>query len=102
MEVLFCEPHLHEALPSEDICRAAIVNKDPSYIVSSEVYRVSANVCMDDKGVVMRVVLKPKVSFGKCDWDMGPRGTEVFAFAHIRNCAEVFFPLTLHLVHRLV
>ena len=26
VEVLFCEPHLHKALPGEDICGAAIID----------------------------------------------------------------------------
>ena len=47
------------------------------------VRRWSANVCMNDEGVVVWVVLKPEIGFGKCNRDMGPRGTEVFAFAHM-------------------
>ena len=89
-------------MPSEDICRAAIVNKDPSYIVSSEVYRVSANVCTDDKGVVMRVVLKPEVGFGEGDWDVRPGSAEMLAFADMRKGVEVLFPLTLRLVYWLI
>ena len=70
-------------MPSNDVCGASVVNKDSTHVVSGEVYRVPADVGMDDEGVVMRVVLKPKVSFGKCDWDMGPRGVEVLAFTHM-------------------
>ena len=102
MQVLLCKPHLHEALPSENICRAAVVNKDPTYVVSREVYRIAANVCMDDKRVVMWVVLKPKVGFGEGDWDVRPRSAEMFAFADMRDGAEVFFPLTLCLVYWLI
>ena len=47
------------------------------------VRRWSANVCANDEGVVVWVVLKPEIGFGKCNWDMGPRGAEVFAFAHM-------------------
>ena len=47
--------------------------------------KVSANVGADDEGVIVWVVLKPKVGFGKCDWDMGPRGAEMFAFARLEN-----------------
>ena len=50
----------------------------------------------------MRVVLEPKVGFGEGNWDMGPGGAEMFAFADMRDCAEVFFPLTLRLVYRLI
>ena len=102
MQVLLCEPHLHEALPSENIFGAAIVNKDSTYVVFRKVYKVSANICMDDKGVVVWVVLKPEVDFGKRDWDMGPQSAKMLAFAHMRDGAEVFFPLTLCLVYRLV
>ena len=38
VQVLFCEAHLHEAVPSENICGAAVVNQDPTYVVSREVY----------------------------------------------------------------
>ena len=69
------------ALPNNDSCGAAIVNKDSTHVVIGEVYRVPANVGADDERVVVRVVLKPKVGFGERDWDMGPRGAEVLAFA---------------------
>ena len=102
MEVLFCEPHLHEALPSKDIRGAAIIDEDPTNVVSREVYRISTNVCLYDQGVVMWIVLKPEVGFGEGDRDMGPRSAEMLAFADMRDDAEVFFPLTLCLVHRLI
>ena len=89
-------------MPSEDICGAVVVNKDPTNVISREVYRISANVCTDDKGVVMWVVLKPKVGFGKSYRDMGPGVAKMFAFADMRDCAEVFFPLTLRLVYWLI
>ena len=81
VQVLLCEPYLDEALPSENICGAAVVNKDPTYVVSSEVYRVSADICTDGKGVVAWVVLKPAVSFEESDWDVRPGSAEMFAFA---------------------
>ena len=83
MQVLLCEPLLHEALPSENICGAAVVDEDLTSVVSHEVYIISANVCMDNKGVVVWVVLKPEVSFGECDWDVGLGSAEMLAFAHM-------------------
>ena len=50
----------------------------------------------------MRVVLKPEVSFGEGDRDMRPRGAEMLAFVDMQDGAEVFFPLTLCLVHWLI
>ena len=50
----------------------------------------------------MWVVLKPEVSFGEVDWDVGPRSAEMLAIADVRDGAEVFFPLTLCLVHWLI
>ena len=50
----------------------------------------------------MRIVLKPEVSFGEGNWDMGLGGAEMFAFADVRDCAEVFFPLTLRLMYWLI
>ena len=102
MQVLLCEPHVHEALPCENVCGAAVVNKDLTYAISREVYRVSANICTDDKGVVVWVVLKPEVGFGEGDWDVRPGSAEMLAFAHVRDYAEVFLPLPLHLVYRLI
>ena len=99
MQVLLCEPHSYEALSSEDICGAAIVDKNPTNIVSREVHGISSNVCTNDEGIIVRVMLKPKVSFGEGNWDMRPGGAEMFAFANVRDCAEVFFPLTLRLMH---
>ena len=102
MQVLLCEPHLDEALPSEDICGVAVIDEDSTNVISCEVHRISANICADDEGVVVRVVLKPEVGFGEGDWNMGPRCAEVFAFAYMRDRAEVFFPLLLRLVHGLI
>ena len=102
VQVLLYEPYLHEALPSENICGAAVVNKDPTYVVSSEVYRVSADICTDGKGVVAWVVLKPAVSFEESDWDVRPGSAEMLAFADMRDSAEVFLPLTLCLVYWLI
>jgi len=47
----------------------------------------------------MWVMLKPEVSFGEGDRDMG---SEMLAFVDIRDGAEVFFPLTLCLVNWLI
>ena len=47
----------------------------------------------------MWVMLKPEVSFGEGDRDMG---SEMLAFVDIRDGAEVFFPLTLCLVYWLI
>ena len=102
MEVLFCEPHLYEALPGDDIRGAAIIDEYPTNVVPREVYIISTNVCLYDKGVVMRIVLKPEVSFAEGDQDMGPRSEEMLAFADMRDGVEVFFPLTLYLVHWLI
>ena len=57
---------------------------------------------LDDEGIIVRVVLEPKVGFGEGNWDVRPGGVEIFAFAYMRDCAEVFFPLTLCLVHWLI
>ena len=54
------------------------------------------------RGSLWGVMLKIKVGFGECDWDVGPGGAEMLAFAHMRDCAEIFFPLLLRLVDRLV
>jgi len=64
--------------------------------------RISANVGANDEGVVVWVVLKPEVGFGKCDRDMGPWSAEMLAFAHMRDGAEVFFPLSLCLMYMLI
>ena len=50
----------------------------------------------------MWVMLEPEVGFGEGNWDVGSGGAEVFAFADVRDGAEVFFPLTLRLMHWLV
>ena len=89
-------------MPSEDVCGATIVNEDLTYVVSREVYRISANVCTDNKGVVVWVVLKPEVSFGEGDWDVRPGSAEMLAFADMRKGVEVLFPLTLRLVYWLI
>ena len=83
MQVLLCLPHLGEALPSNNIYGAAVIDEDPAHIVFGEVHGILANVDTDDEGVVVWVVLKPEVNFGKRDWDMGPRGAEVLSFAHM-------------------
>ena len=72
VEVLFCEPHLHEALPGEDIRGAAIIDENPTNVVSHEVHRIFSNVCSNDEGIIVRVVLKPEVGFGEGNWDVGP------------------------------
>jgi len=89
-------------LPSEDICGASVVDEDPTDVVPREVYRISANVCMDNKGVVVWIVLKPEVGLGEGDWDVRPGSAEMLAFADMRDGAEVFFPLTLRLVYWLI
>ena len=45
------------------------------------------------------VVAPPEVSFGEGDWDVRPGSAEMLAFADMRDSAEVFFPLTLRLMH---
>jgi len=95
----FCETHLHEALPGQDIRGAAIVDEDPTNIISREVYRIFPNVCSNDEGIIVRVLLKPEVGFGEGNWDVGLGGAEMFAFVDVRDGVEVFFPLTLRLVH---
>ena len=50
VQVLLCQAHLDEALPSENVCGAAIIDEDPTNIVSREVYIISANVWTDNKG----------------------------------------------------
>ena len=89
-------------MPSDDVCGAAIVDENPADIISDKVHGVLADVGMNDEGIIMGVILKPKVGFGEGDWNMGPRCAEVFAFAYMRDRAEVFFPLPLRLVYRLV
>ena len=89
-------------MPSEDIRGATVVDEDPTNVVSREVHGIYSNVCWNDEGIIVRVVLKPKVGFRKGNWDMGLGGAEMFAFADMRDCAEVFFPLTLCLVHWLI
>ena len=50
----------------------------------------------------MWVVLKPEVGFGECDRNVGLGSAEMLAFADMRDGAEVFFHLTLCLVHWLI
>ena len=50
----------------------------------------------------MRIVWKPEVGFGEGDRDMGPGSVEMLAFADMRDGADVFFLLTLCLVHWLI
>ena len=47
----------------------------------------------------MWVMLKPEVGFGEGDWDVRPGGAEMFAFVDMRDCAKVFFSLTLRLMY---
>ena len=59
----------------------------------------SPKVCLNDEGIIVRVVLEPKVGFGEGNWDVRPGGTEMIAFKEMQDCAEVFFPLTFRLMH---
>ena len=102
MEVFVCEPHLDKTLPGEHICGAAVVDEDPTNVIPREVHRISTNVCSNYEGIIVRIVLKSEVSFGEGNWDVGPGGAEMFAFADVRDCAEVFFPLTLRLMYWLI
>ena len=99
VQVLLCEPHLDKTLPGEDICGAAVVDEDLTNVVSREVHGVSSDVCSDDEGIIVRVMLKPKIGFGEGNWDVGPGCAKMFPFADVRDYAEVFFPLTLRLMH---
>ena len=74
MQVLFCQPHLDEALPGDNVYRAAIIDEDATYIISYEVHGVFADVGSDDEGIIVWVVLKPEVGSGERDWDMGTKG----------------------------
>ena len=47
----------------------------------------------------MRVVLQPKIRLCEGYRDMLPRGSEAFAFAHMRHSSKVFFALPLRLMH---
>ena len=89
-------------MPGQDIRGAAIVDEDPTNIISREVYIIFPNVCSNDEGIIVWVMLEPEVGFGEGNWDVGPEGAEVFAFADVRDGAEVFFPLMLCLVHWLI
>ena len=89
-------------MPGEDVRRATVVDEDPTDVVSREVNGISSYVCMNDEGIIVRVVLKPEVGFGVGNWDVGSGGAEMFAFADVRDGTEVFFPLTLCLVHWLI
>ena len=89
-------------MPVEIIRRSTIVDENPTNVISREVYRIFANVCTDNKGIVVWVVLKPEVSFEKGDWDVRLGSAEMHAFIAMGDGAEVFFPLTLHLVHWLI
>ena len=99
MQVLLCDPHLQEALPSEDIRGATVVDKDPADVVSCEVYGISSNICTNNEGIIVWVMLKPQVGFGEGDWDVRPGGAEMFAFADMQDCAKVFFSLALRLMY---
>jgi hypothetical protein len=86
----------------EDVCGAAIVEQDSPDIVSCEVYRVLANVGPDDEGVIMQVMLQLKICLCEGYRDVRPQGSEVFAFAYMRDGSEVFFALPLRLMHWLI
>ena len=45
----------------------------------------------------MRVMLQPKICLCEGYRDMRPKGSEAFAFAHMRDSSKVFFVLPLHL-----
>ena len=72
MEVFLCEPHLDKTLPGEHICGAAIVDEDPTNIISRKVYIIFPNDCSNDEGIIMWVMLEPEVGFGEGNWDVGP------------------------------
>ena len=57
VQVFLCQAHLDEALPSENVCGATVVDEDPTNIVSREMYKIYANVCMNNKGVIVWVML---------------------------------------------
>ena len=61
-------------------------------------YRILANVGPDDEGVVMWVMLQPKICLCEGYRDMRPWGSKVFAFAHVTDGSEVFFVLPLRLM----
>ena len=42
VQVLLCQAHLDKALPGENVCRAAVIHKDPTNVISREVHGVSA------------------------------------------------------------
>ena len=42
VQVLLCQAHLDKALPGENVCRAAVIHKDPTNVISCEVHGVSA------------------------------------------------------------
>ena len=65
-------------------------------------HRVLPNICSDDEWVIVRVMLKPEICFGEGYWDMRPWGAKMLAFADMRDRPEVFFPLPLRLMHRLI
>ena len=70
-------------MTDEDVCGAAIVDENPADIISDKVHGVLADVGMNDEEIIMGVMLKPEVGFGECNWNMGPRGAKVLAFAHM-------------------
>ena len=62
-------------------------------------YRVLANVSSDDEGVIMWIMLQSEICLCERYRDMRPRSSETFAFVHMRYCSEIFFALSLRLVH---
>ena len=59
VQVLLCLPHLDEALPSNNIYGAAVIDEDLTNVISREVYRISSDVCSNNEGIIVWVVLKP-------------------------------------------
>jgi hypothetical protein len=60
------------------------------------------NVGPDDEGVVMWVMLQPKICLCEGYRDVRPRDSKEFAFTYMRDGSEVFFALLLRLVHWLI
>ena len=71
---MFCQPYLDEALPSDNICGAAVVDEDPAHIIFGKVHGILANVGANDEGVVVWVVLMRFASENVIGtWDQGVR-----------------------------
>ena len=99
LQGFFCEIHLDEALPYQDICGAPVIHQDSPYIIPCEVYWILADVSPDDEGLIMGVMLQLKICLCEGYRNMRPRSSEALAFAHMRDSSEVFFALSLRLVH---